>query len=274
MDYIYGGVLHYITNAVKKQHISGANLFGSSTRQGSGLSISEVLEKYKEMCRNGAFTWSYKEFVDDLGSYMSSLNAKPQTITKVKLLFEMRIGRDFFESYLNGRSVVLDDIVDELLSHRYKLVIIDMSKEVEYEAKRSIVYQTLKLVWDKILSEGRKAKVVAVIDEAHNYACARGCEPCSSMIARTAREGRKWEFGLILASQRVIDFAPEIRNNVNTIFFSRVQSASDYQELKNWVEGVPYIEYTLPMLAPREFFFTGLGNPLKKPLLVRVRDVA
>jgi hypothetical protein len=34
------------------------------------------------------------------------------------------------------------------------------------------------------------------------------------------------------------------------------------------------MQYTLPFFTPREFFFAGLGNPLRKPILVRVRDVA
>ncbi|MEM4744102.1 MAG: hypothetical protein QXX52_03915, partial [Ignisphaera sp.] len=93
-------------------------------------------------------------------------------------------------------------------------------------------------------------------------------------IARVAREGRKWGFGLILSSQRVIDLAPEIRGNINTVFFSRLQSSGDYAELKNWLENVQYIEYTLPTLESREFFFTGLGNPLRRPILVRVKDVS
>ena len=33
------------------------------------------------------------------------------------------------------------------------------------------------------------------------------------------------------------------------------------------------MEYTLPLLASREFFVAGLANPLKRPLLIRVRDV-
>jgi hypothetical protein len=53
----------------------------------------------------------------------------------------------------------------------------------------------------------------------------------------------------------------------------RLQTAGDYSELRGWIEGVEYMQYTLPLLAPREFFFTGLGNPLRRPLLVRVRDV-
>jgi hypothetical protein len=58
------------------------------------------------------------------------------------------------------------------------------------------------------------------------------------------------------------------------VFFSRVQSAGDYDELKRWIEGLQFIEYTLPLLAKREFYLAGLGNPFRKPLLVRVRDVS
>jgi DNA helicase HerA-like ATPase len=161
-----------------------------------------------------------------------------------------------------------------LMNREGRLVVVDLSSEVEYSAKNSIVFQIIKRMWDVIIENRRRAGIVAVIDEAHNYCCVHGCNPAKDVIMRTAREGRKWGFGLILASQRVVDLAPEIRGNINSVFFSRLQTAGDYDELRNWIEGVEYMQYTLPFLTPREFFFAGLGNPLRKPILVRVRDVA
>lgn len=238
------------------------------------LNLEDLLKGYFESCRSGTFKWVFDEFLEVLGECLDLFKAWPSTKLKFKLLLTTRVGRRFFENYLNAKNVLVTDVVEELLSGRSRLVIVDLSREVEYEAKKFVVYQFLREMWDRILESRGRAGVLTVIDEAHNYACTRGCEPSSEVIARTAREGRKWGFGLTLASQRVIDLAPDVRGNVNTVFFSRVQSASDYDELKRWIEGLQFIEYTLPLLARREFYMAGLGNPFRKPILVKVRDVS
>ena len=260
-DYVFGALVTYIAESL------GSKSF-------KDVDLERVVESYLEACRRGSFKWSFEGFLQALDAYLGRSNAWDSTRLKLKLLASIRVGRRFFENYLNRRDIVIGDVVESLLSGEHRLVVVDLSGEVEYDAKKFIVYQFLREIWDRILEARSRAELVAVIDEAHNYACSRGCEPSMEMIARTAREGRKWGFGLILASQRVIDLAPEVRGNVNTVFFSRVQSAGDYEELKRWIEGLQFIEYTLPMLARREFYLAGLGNPLRKPILVRVRDVA
>ncbi|MEM1541905.1 MAG: ATP-binding protein [Ignisphaera sp.] len=279
-DYIYGSIVEYIRRVVEKQNkvtiqenSRGQNYISSHT---SRYDLETLISIYKHLSREGRFTWSFSEYLESLYSYIRSMGGKEYTIEKIRLLLTTRVGKKFFETYLNNRTIDVEEIVSRLFSSRKKVVIVDLSSEMEYIAKKNIVYQFMKYIWDRIVSDKlhRDNEIIAVIDEAHNYCCTYGCEPAKGMIARVAREGRKWGFGLILSSQRVIDLAPEIRGNINTVFFSRLQSSGDYAELKNWLENVQYIEYTLPTLASREFFFTGLGNPLRRPILVRVKDVS
>jgi len=236
------------------------------------MDLEMVVNEYFKLCEQRAFSWSYDSFSQALPRYLSEINAREDTIVKYKSLLAVRVGREFFDRYLAPRSVLITNIINALLSGESRLVIVDLSTELEYEAKRYIVYQFLRSVWSVVQSERRPANLVVVVDEAHNYACVH-CKPSVTEIARTAREGRKWAFGIVLASQRIVDIAPEIRGNINTVFFSRLQTHSDYQELRNWIEGAQYMEYVLPMLGRREFFVTGLANPLRKPVLIRVRDV-
>ncbi|MCI4436617.1 MAG: ATP-binding protein [Ignisphaera sp.] len=281
-DHMYGIVLEYIKSIIdrieKQQNVSSDKTKQVQTPyirgRGHDMSIEEIMTKYREYSAKGLFTWSFNDFITIAEVYLAKMGAKDSTIEKVKMKLYTRIGRRFFEENLSKRRILVDNIVEKMLSNRGSVLIVDLSSEFEYSAKNSIVYQIIKRIWDYIAEGRRRANAVAVIDEAHNYCCAHGCEPARDIIARTAREGRKWGFGLILASQRIIDLAPDIRGNINTVFFSRLQTAGDYSELRNWIEGVDYMQYTLPLLAPREFFFTGLGNPLRRPILVRVRDVA
>lgn len=273
VDHILGALLLYIAGNLNNGGVRGKH--SSTTIDLKNIDVEALIESYLEACRSNSFQWTFNGFMGALDSYLARYTSVwESTKLRFKLLLSTRVGRRFFEDYLQRRSLVVSDIVWELLSRRSRLVVVDLSSEIEYEAKKFIVYQFLREIWEIILRSRARAGVLAVVDEAHNYACSRGCDPSLEMIARTAREGRKWGFGLILASQRVVDLAPEVRGNINTIFFSRVQSASDYDELKRWIEGLQFIEYTLPLLARREFYMSGLGNPLRKPVLVKVRDVS
>jgi len=93
------------------------------------------------------------------------------------------------------------------------------------------------------------------------------------MIERTAREGRKWGLGLVLASQRFIDFSTDIRNNINTFFFSKLQTPGDLENLEGILDlgGIEYDD--MAILATGEFYFAGYGNPLKYPVLIEVKEV-
>ncbi len=246
----------------------------STSEMLASIDMEKLNEVYTKLCVEGKTIWSFDTFINRMDKYLDEINARESTKLKLRMLISMYAGRRFFENYLAPRRLALDTIVSRLINHEKKIIIVDLSTEIENTAKRYIVFQTLRKIWNYIAITRSRANIVAVIDEAHNYACHYGCKPCSTEIERTVREGRKWGFGVILASQRIIDLSPDIRGNINTVFFSRLQTYSDYQELKNWVEGAQYMEYTLPLLARREFFVAGLGNPFRKPVLVVVRNVS
>ncbi len=268
--YVYDEVIKKRPEVIEKfRGHSGGRVYSSFI---ADIDFELLVNEYFELCKQREFSWDYDIFAQSLPKYLSEINARDATITKYRLSLSIRVGRTFFERYLGAREIVIGDIVDKLLRGDTRLVIVDLSTELEYDVKRYIVYQFLHSIWDRIQIERQQANLIAVIDEAHNYACTY-CKPSVNEIARTAREGRKWGFGIVLASQRIIDIAPEVRGNINTVFFSRLQTHSDYQELRNWIEGVQHMEYTLPMLSRREFFVTGLANPFRKPLLLKVRNV-
>jgi len=134
---------------------------------------------------------------------------------------------------------------------------------VRQEERRYLVALVLRRIWSYIDERKQPVNTLVVVDEAHNYACDQGCWPSNELTERTAREGRKWGLGLVLASQRIIDFSPDVRNNINTFFFSKLQTPGDLDNLKGVLDlgGIDYED--IAILATREFYFAGLGNPLK-----------
>jgi len=270
-DHVFFSVVRYLQEATAQGEGSAARVDGK-TASAVANEVEKCIAKYFELAKSGMNLWDYERFLNGLYRYLDELNARDSTKVKLTMLISLGLGRSFFESYLGPRNIDIRDLVDLALGGSRRLIVIDMSTEVEYVAKRFIVAQALRWLWERVLAQRRRANVVVVIDEAHNYACQR-CEPSVLEIEKTAREGRKWGIGLVIASQRIRDLSTDVRGNVNTVFFSRLQTYSDYQELKGWIEGAQYMEYTLPLLAPREFFVSGLANPLRKPVLLKVRNV-
>lgn len=213
-------------------------------------------------------SWDTDSFIKCLTTVAKKLNAKAPTLIKMRLLLKT-YGKPIIES-LNKRKITSAEVIER--AKRDGLVVIDLSGE-EQVVKRHVVAAVIDRLWARI-EEGREPQnIVIVIDEAHNYACQQGCGPSSNSIERVAREGRKWGLGLILASQRMIDIATDVRGNVNTYFFSRLQTPGDFASLAGVIDLGGLSESSLSLLESREFFFAGLGNPLKYPLLIEVREV-
>lgn len=213
--------------------------------------------------------WSAEDLARIAKGVAEHLGARPSTLLKLNLY--VRIYGEHFVKRLNSMRYRIDDLI--AMAKEKRLVVIDLST-VETEIRRVIVKRVLERLWEIISETLEPMNMLVVVDEAHNYACDRGCYPSNMLIEKTLREGRKWGVGVILASQRVIDFSPDVRNNVNTVFFSKLQTPYDFNQLQGFVDLAGITADTLALLEKREFFFAGYGNPLKYPLLIKVREVA
>ena len=220
----------------------------------------------EEMMRS--VPWDTDSFIECLTTVAEKLNARTPSIIKMRLLMKT-YGRPIIES-LRRRRVTSAEVIER--ARRDGIVVVDLSGE-EQAVKRHVVAAVIDRLWARIEESREPQNMVLVIDEAHNYACQQGCGPSSNSIERVAREGRKWGLGLVLASQRMIDIATDVRGNINTYFFSRLQTPGDFASLAGVIDLGGLSESSLSLLESREFFFAGLGNPLKYPLLIEVREV-
>jgi len=230
------------------------------------IDSNKIEELILKMSRGGL--WNIDDIATAVYRVAEALGARRPTPEKLDLYIRI-YGRANIER-LNRARYGIGDVLD--MVYRNRIVVIDLSI-VETEVRRVIVKGVLSKVWE-IVEEARKPQnILIVIDEAHNYACDKGCYPSNMLIEKTLREGRKWGIGAILASQRVIDFSPDVRNNINTVFFSKLQTPYDFQQLQNFIDLAGIASETLSLLETREFFFAGLGNPLKYPMLIQVKIV-
>ncbi|RLG82884.1 MAG: hypothetical protein DRO40_06395 [Thermoprotei archaeon] len=209
-------------------------------------------------------SWFRRVAMDSVGE----LRGRESSKIRLGVAIDIKLGDGFFTT-LSNRNLLPRDIVDRAWKDR--LVVVDLSTE-DIATRRYIVAGVIYELWKRVETNKASIDTLVVVDEAHNYAC-RNCGEAHYALTRVAREGRKWGFGLILATQRIMDIDPEIRSNINTWFFSKLQTPNDYNELKGYMDLAGITEQSLAALARREFYLAGLMNPLKVPILIRVKEV-
>jgi len=217
--------------------------------------------------------WGKQEFLKHLRQSMSRMSAREATVHKAGLFIDYFVNEEFFEE-LNKRSVKPGDIVRNSLERG--LTVIDLSQDTDLVVKQAIVADVINEAWDMVKRGEVNTPVglVFVIDEAQNYVPEDSWTICKDPIETTSREGRKWGLSLILASQRMArDIAANVRANLGTVFFSRLPTQGDLRELSGYMDLADVNESVLTQLGIREFFVAGLLNPLRKPILLKIREV-
>jgi DNA helicase HerA-like ATPase len=214
--------------------------------------------------------WDKALFTKHLIDSMRGLGARDSTVEKARLFIDYFIEPEFFEE-LNKRVTQPIDIVNEAL--KSNLVVIDLSLDPELVVKQAIIADVIDSAWRLVKERREPLDLVFVIDEAQNYVPENEWTICGDVIETTAREGRKWGLSLVIASQRIArDVRASVRANLGTVFFSRLSAQGDLREIAAYMDLADVSESTLAQLGTREFYVAGLMNPLRRPLLIRVRD--
>ncbi len=214
--------------------------------------------------------WSLEDFEKTLDEVAAKLNAKQQTRLKLRL-YARRVPRYIYEGF-GRRDIEPRELVEKLVSGR-RIIVVDLGGEEEIVAKRAIIARVVDEVWSLVHEKREPVNIGVVVDEAQHYACEH-CRPSAQRLEKIAREGRKWGFWLLVASQRFTrDIRPGVRANLGTIFFSKLQATGDLNELAGYLDLGNLSQANLAMLDRRQFYLAGLGNPLRKPVLVEVSHV-
>ena len=222
------------------------------------------------------------EMTDILKRTAGKLGAKFETQRNLEERMKYFIDENILEKMLLHRKYTAHDIIKLAKEKKKdnKPLVIDLSFEETLEMKRSIVGNIIEAGWKWIFERNfsslekkyKPINLVIVIDEAQNYAWRSGY--CQEQIERIAREGRKWKYSLIIVSQRLArSVDPDIRANINTVFFSKLNQTSDLREIQDFADITGIELSNLAQLVPREFYVAGLMNPLRKPIVIKVREV-
>lgn len=224
------------------------------------------------------------DIFEDAIQQLDAFGIRKSTINKLFVRFDYYIRSTTKKSIFAGlfkrekppKTIV--DMARELKKDNLP-VVMDLSLESEIEIKQGIVGSVIDAIWDEIaqiIPENReyKSNIVLVIDEVQNYAPVMVYPVSRRPIEKIAREGRKWNLGLIAISQRLKgSLSTDVRANLNTLFFSKLTQEGDIEEVRQTAYMGWISTDVLSQLETREFFVSGLLNPLQKALAIRVRDI-
>jgi len=128
------------------------------------------------------------------------------------------------------------NIVEDIKFHlaRKRLVILDLSLMT-----LEMAYQVAHLVLDGIfnynvegVTAGRVINTIAVFEEAQNVLNKRAVEEAKSVFTRWAKEGRKFQLGLIYVTQQPGAIAEEIVSQTDNYFAMHLLNKGDIDALK------------------------------------------
>ena len=232
-----------------------------------------IINTENEEERDLAIKQLHARLSDKIARTAGRLGAKDTTISKLSILMDLLVHPNEL-----ARVFVRELPPEQVLDMAYKFkeqgkpLVIDLSLEDTIEAKRSVIASIIEAAWNRILATRKSLNLIIAVDEAQNYAWRAG--RCEEGLTRIAREGRKWGFGLIIASQRLAgSVSTDIRANMNTVLFSKLSQTGDLNEIKQFADITGIEQSDLAQLVPREFYVAGLMNPLRKPIAIRVKEV-
>ena len=164
-------------------------------------------------------------------------------------------------------------------------------KDLDKEDKRIFIYNLKNmndpvyrtnltgLILQEIFNRGKKdhEKRLIVLEEAHNFAPERGYGDVSSgkdnissvIVKKIASEGRKFNIGLIVISQRPAQISKYILSQANTQVMFRIINSFDLESIAKSIEyaGEETINL-LPKFSTGTCVVSGIGVPM--PMIVKI----
>lgn len=162
------------------------------------------------------------------------------------------------------------------LSSAKSVVIFDFSKITNPKTRVNIA----GLIMQELFFKNRETKSprLLVLEEAHNFAPEGSYGDISSgkdnlaltMARKIASEGRKFNLGLLIVTQRPAQVSKYVLSQANTQAMFRTMNSADLASIENYIEfaGKDLIEL-LPSLQTGIGVFSGLGVPF--PVVARVK---
>lgn len=185
--------------------------------------------------------------------------------------------RDTRYAFMFG-GISVNDNMAAIISRMFRIpvngrpiTILDLSA-VPSEILNVVASVLLRMAFDFALWSRGAQPLLLVCEEAHRYAPADarlGFEPTKEVLARIAKEGRKYGLALCMVSQRPSELDLAILSQCNSVFAFRMTSLKDQEFVRGIVTDNAYglLDF-LPSLGDAEAIVAGQAVPV--PMRVRL----
>jgi len=196
---------------------------------------------------------------------------KPESIAPYQALKTaiVTLQNDARFGFMFERSVTTRDLMVPILSSIFRvpvegkpITILDLSG-VPFEILNVVVSTLCRTAFDFATWSRGRWPLLLVCEEAHLYAPENpeaGFEPTKRVLARIAKEGRKYGLSLGIASQRPAELASTMLSQCSTIFAMRLTHERDQQWVRSALsDGVVGLLEALGSLGTAEAISVGEG---------------
>jgi len=165
------------------------------------------------------------------------------------------------------------DLVNKMSARKvYRVDLAGIHEEdIRYKLTASILTQIFE---EKKEKKDEVMNTLFIIEEAHNFAPEGGGRnnPAARVIQKIAAEGRKFNLGLIVITQRPAQVSKGVLSQCSTQAIFRLINQNDLNQIKEVVEGVSEAEVNLlPQFETGQAIFSGVG--IRQPVIVKGNSI-
>jgi len=193
-------------------------------------------ERSDHLTANTPVPYKMSDLLTLLDIEMGSLNQNKRVAPIVQLQSKINsLKNDSRYQFMFGGISLYDNMI-KIISRIFRLpvqgkpiTILDLSA-VPSDILNIVVSVLCRITFDLALYSDRQLPILLVCEEAHRYLpedTRQGFEPTKRILARIAKEGRKYGVALGIISQRPSDLAISALSQCNTVFALRLTNQTD-----------------------------------------------
>ncbi len=185
---------------------------------------------------------------------------------RFRFLFEP--GPDLTPALDGTTKADLDSLVQAWVGHDRPLTVLDVSG-LPPEVLSTVVGTLLRVIYDMLFwagtlpVSGRSQPLMIVLEEAHTFLQENAVGPATRVIARIAKEGRKYGVGLAVVTQRPTDLDSSILSQCGTLISLRLTNSTDRAKVQSAMhDDLGALSAMLPALRTGEGLVIGEAMPI------------